>query len=125
MSTDTKALRPEDFAAMEQRGNLNVGATLLYPQDRYGFVVTQASKSGKVLYMSRLATVDTSTGHEPERFDGPFPVWSHTYTEDEMREMRSPAERIRIQWSEAKQCYRMGGTPVFVGRARYYRNYSY
>lgn len=122
-------MKPQDFAALEKRGNLTVGATLCFPQDRYGMVVVKASKTGTVLYAYRLKTPGLDTGHSPARFDGPWPVWDHTYTEEEMaKTMRHESggrELLRLNWSEAKQCYRSGGTPVFVGAARYVRNHSY
>lgn len=119
---------PETINAALEETDGNVGATMLYPQDTYGYVVIKASKSGKTLYAIRLKTPDLTTGHKPARFDGPWPVWEHFYTEDELRTMRSGTydqNGIELRWSEKGKRYRHAGTPFVVGSARYYRNYSY
>lgn len=125
-----RGMAPADFAAMtkKQRETLAVGATLCYPQDSYGYVVVKATKTGTVLYAERLKTPDLTTGHQPARFDGPWPVWDHNYTDEEIAvggALRADTGRVRLTWSEKKQCFTQGGTPVYVGKARYHRNYSY
>lgn len=119
MSTTTT---PETVQEALAAGPL--GATLCFPQDRYGYVVVRASKTGTVLTLQRLVSVNTATGHKPDRYDGPWPVWDHLYTPEEMASMAEEGE-FRATWSEKRQCYRLHGTPVHVGHARYYRNYSY
>jgi len=118
---------PETVVAALIESGFNLGATLFYPQDRYGYVVIDSTKSGKTLTIMRLETVDMTTGHTVDHFDGPFPVWSHTYTEDEMRTMRRLGTET-IKWSEPRKGYMRGGrkgTPFLVGVAQYHRNYSY
>lgn len=110
--------------ALKESGD-NLGATLLFPQDTYGYVVVKASKSGKVLTAVRLETVSLTTGHEVARFEGPWPVWDHTYTDEERRTMRLEGNEVRLNWSPKKQRFYHAGTPFHVGHARYYRNHSY
>lgn len=101
-------------------------ATLLYPQDAYPYVVTRVSASGKTAWMERLVLVNATTGHEPAYSNGPFPVWNHTYTTEEVATMGSGSAEVRI--SERKDgSWRVAGstTPVQVGRARYYRDFSW
>lgn len=101
------------------------GMTLCYPQDQYPFVVVRVSDSGKTVWVKPLEIVNKSTGHEPERFDGPFPVWSHSYTEEERKTMirdSVPERAVRLSksgWWTSK------GSDFAAGGARYYRNYSY
>jgi hypothetical protein len=107
------------------------GATLIYPQDSYPYVITRISESGKTAWARPLKTVSLATGHAPARHDGPWPVWSHTYT---------PEELVSLAYSEAEEEFpsfreiritltatgwKTKGTPVELGKARYHRNYSY
>lgn len=86
-------------------------------------IITRVSKSGKSVWVRRVEPVSRSTGHEAARFDGPFPIWDHEYTEEELRDAKkvSPEFMARL----GKHGWASGGTPVVVGVARYYRNYSY
>ncbi len=100
------------------------GATMHYPQDSYGFVIVEVSPSGKTAKVAPLKTVDMTTGHEPAYFNGPFPVWSHSYTEEELVSMRiedAPLSTIRL----TKRGWSKNGTPFSVGGARFHRDYSY
>lgn len=109
---------------MENMPQVGQGATKIYPQDRYGMVVTKVSKSGRVIHLASLETPGVSTGHEPEGLCNGFPVWNHQYTEDELVSMKIGNEQ-KAFWSDKRKCYMMGGhTPVSVGQARYYRNFA-
>lgn len=108
--------------AMPQVGD---GMTLHYPQDSYPYVIVRVSDSGKTVWAKPLQIVDKTTGHEPARFDGPWPVWSHTYTDEEratMVEENAPERAIRLSkhgyWTSR-------GSDFSMGAARYHRNYSY
>lgn len=101
------------------------GMTLCFPQDSYGYVVTRVSPSGKTVWVKPLEVVNKATGHEPTRYDGPFPVWSHDYTEEERRTMvreDAPERMVRL----SKHGYwTSNGLDFAAGGARYHRNYSY
>lgn len=99
--------------------------TLLYPQDAYPYVIIRVSPSGKTAWMVEVGEVDQTTGHKPARFDGPFPVWDHTYTDAEVKAMRTDRPEIRI-YQRADGTWRVSGRAnrVEIGQARYYRNYS-
>ena len=99
------------------------GATLLYPQDCYPLLIVRVSDSGKSAWVVRVKEVSKETGHEPARFDGPFPVWSHTYTEEELQELKVDMEPFMIRLG--KHGWTRKGTPVSVGHAMFHRNYSY
>ncbi len=101
------------------------GMTLRFPQDSYPYVIVRVSDSGKTVWAKPVKTVDKSTGHEPARFDGPYPVWSHTYTSEELAELvetEAPERAIRLSkhgyWTSR-------GLDFGMGEARYHRNYSY
>lgn len=99
--------------------------TLCYPQDRYGLVVVSATKArAKVI---RLESVSKSTGHEPARFDGDFPVWHHEYTAEEIAAALESADDSDLMTATygAKSGWKLHGTRLAVGKAVYYRNYSY
>lgn len=103
---------------------VGMGATLHYPQDSYPFVITRVSPSGKSFWVKPLVGVSKTTGHSPERYDGPFPVWSHVYTPDELVSMvqaEAPERMVR----KTKYGWSSHGTPYSVGQARFHRNYSY
>lgn len=102
------------------------GATVSYPQDSYPYVVTSVSPSGKTIGVKPVTTVDKSTGHEPARYDGPFPVWSHTYTPEELQALvREDAPEQTVRWSAKGGYWTCAGTVFQVGTAHYHRNYSY
>jgi hypothetical protein len=118
----------------ENGEHLYLGATRCYPQDRYPLLVTSVSKSGKTITYVAVESVSGLTGHEPARFDGDWPVWDHEYTQQDLRlrsDIRPEVPRDgaatdrTARWSEKRGCYQDGGTPIKVGTARLYRNYSY
>lgn len=107
------------------RPQIGQGATLHYPQDTYGFVVTKVSDSGKTVTLAELVSPSLATGHTVDRHDGPFPIWDHTYTEDELKSMIDPQGKVTTIRLNKKGRWASKGTPFTVGKARYYRNYSY
>jgi hypothetical protein len=100
------------------------GVTLNYPQDAYGYVVTRVSASGKTAWVKPLRTVDLSTGHQPARYDGPFPVWTHRYTPEECESMvRADAPETKIVKS-VHGGWVNRGSHFSAGGAVYHRNFS-
>lgn len=109
---------------MENMPQVGQGATEFLPQDRWGYVITKVSKSGRQITLARLETPDLTTGHKPAGDCNGFPVWDHTYTDEELQTMQRPGE-IKAFYSENAGCYRIGGyAPLSVGFARYYRNFA-
>lgn len=98
------------------------GATAHYPQHRYPYVITRMSGTGNTFWMAPLTEVDTSTGHEPSHFDALSR--SHTYTPDELLSMRQ-ADAREVSVTHTARGWTHAGVPVTVGKAHYYRNYSY
>lgn len=118
---------------------VGMGATVYYPQDRYPMVITRVSESGKTFWAVPLKTVSLTTGHEPARFDGPFPVWSHVYTDEELVSLAYTPEELALKSGGyyagagtverrvtlTKRGWTSGGTHIEPGKATYHRNYSY
>ena len=102
---------------------IGMGMTLRYPQDCYGYVIVAISPSGKTLTVESLATPDKSTGHEPARYDGPFPVWHHVYTDQERESMRT-GSTMTVRLNKRGE-WKNGTTRFSLGKAIYYRNYSF
>lgn len=105
------------------------GMTMSLPQDMYPYVVTRVSASGKTVWVKPVRSVDKSTGHEPARFDGPFPIWSHVYTAEELQELvyadvEERAVRL-VKASGVGHYWTSKGATFHSGGAQYYRNYSY
>lgn len=102
---------------------VGMGATLHYPQDAYPYVISRVSPSGKTIWVKRLDTVSTATGHEPAYFEGPFPVWHHEYTAAErVAFLRASTDEYMVR----KGKYGWGGKKDFtIGKAIYHRNFSY
>jgi hypothetical protein len=120
----TKITPTTIHSSLTETGN-NLGATISYPQDGYPAVVIAASKSGRVITVENLRTVDTTTGHSPDHLEGGFPVWTHIYTDEERRTFRE-GTTFKAHWSEKWQAYYRGGsTRVSVGNAVFHRNYSF
>lgn len=129
-------MTPEQVADWWKRNGEHeyLGATKLYPQDRYPLLVTSVSKSAKTITYVPVQSVSGLTGHLPARYDGDYPVWDHEYERRDMMLLsdirpevpRDGAATDRTaRWSEKKGCYQDGGTRIVVGTARLYRNYSY
>lgn len=100
------------------------GMTKSYPQDSYPYVIVRVSDSGKTVWVKPIKSVNLETGHEPAYFNGPFPVWSHSYTEEEMQSMmikEAPELAVRL----TKRGWSHRGIPFRAGKARYHRDYSY
>lgn len=117
-------LEPSDLAGRDFKAE-PVGATLTYVTDSHGYVVVAASPTGKQVTLVPLASPDLSTGHKPAEYNGGYPVWSHTYTDEELAWMARPQFGSRTaRWSEKKQGFYVHGARVRVGTARFYRNFS-
>jgi len=106
------------------------GMTLLAYNDSYPFVIVELSASGKTAKVRALKIVSASTGHEPARFEGGFPVWSHSYTAEERASMiveenddegnEVEARTVRL----TKNGWISQGTRFSATGARYHRNYA-
>ena len=118
-------MNPQEVLEALSAGKI-IGATLHYPQDKYGYVVVGSTKSGKTVQVVALTTPDIQTGHHVARWHGIFPVWDHTYTDAELSSMKSSGDALAVRWSERRQGWRLqGSVPFSVGSARYYRDHSY
>ena len=106
----------------ESAPEVGAGATKFYPSDRYGYVVTAVSASGRVVTLEELEVPTLRTGHTAEGLCNGFPVWDHTYTEEELTTMRTGRT---VKANLSRRGYRIAGcTPVAFGSARYFRNYA-
>jgi hypothetical protein len=111
--------------ARDYQPKVGDGMSIVYPQDRYPLVIVRVSPSGKTVWVKPLRTVDRSTGHEPDRFDGPWPIWDHDYTDEERETLREDGAKERqVRRSPDGLSWSSYGTPIARG-ARYFRNYSY
>lgn len=101
-------------------------ATKAYPQDMYPMVVVKVSESGKTIWLDSVLTVNTTTGHAPAYYNGPWPVWDHKYTDEEVSALQSHTDPVRATLRK-DGTWKISGTttPVTIGAARYYRNFSY
>lgn len=79
MDTQTLASHPAAPAPA-----VGMGATQFYPQDRYPYVVVEASRTGHAIWVRPLECVSTRTGHAPAGSCNGFPVWDHEYTDAEL-----------------------------------------
>ena len=103
------------------------GATEVYPTDRYPVRVVKVSGTGHAIWVLPVESVDRSTGHEPARFCGGFPVWDHTYTDAELDRFTTghPATaRKATRRKDGRYCLVGSDIRVSVGQARLYRNYA-
>jgi len=107
------------------------GMTMHYPNDAYPFVIVALSASGKTAKVRKLKPVDVTTGHHPHHFEGPFPVWSHSYTAEERASMVVVEKDYEGNDLEprvvrlTKNGWTSQGAPFTAGEAVYHRNYAY
>lgn len=104
----------------------STGATLLYPQDRLPYVIVGYTE--KTIDVVPLLMVSYDTGHQPSGKHNGYPVWDHTYTDDEIQRF---ALEVAKQGVWPKRAYLrkdgrhyLGGTPMHVGAARFRRDYA-
>lgn len=100
-------------------------ATICYPDDAYPAVVVEAT--AKFATLVPVKTVSESTGHQPAYYNGSFPVWDHTYTEDEIKTLRRDNfPTTRVSRRKNGRWYIVGTkVPVKMGEAHYRRNFAY
>lgn len=106
---------------------VGMGATQFYAQDRYPYVVVEVSRTGHAIWVKPLETVSTWTGHTPAGSCNGFPVWDHTYTEDEVKSLVQDHVAPRKLTRRSDGRYRPVGCSDVVfglGHARYFRNYA-
>jgi len=95
------------------------GATLVYPEDRYPYIIIGVSPSGHRITLQEVqakavAPADTHNG---------FPVFDHVYSEAELAQ----AELLKRTVTATRRrdgSYYVGGSKMEIGQARYYRDYS-
>jgi len=113
-------------AARDYAPAVGDGMTAVYPQDRYPYVITRVSPSGKTVWVKPLQTVDLSTGHAPARYVGEWPVWDHAYTEEERAAyVIEDAPETRVNRSRDGLSWTAQGVGYQAGIARLLRNYSH
>lgn len=101
------------------------GATMQYPQDRYPFIVTAVSKSGKSITVSEIKSPDATTGDSADYTHNGFPVWDKSYTAEELADRsRYPFTGRTYVLRLTKRGWACKGIPFHVGNARYRRDYS-
>lgn len=104
---------------------VGTAASLHFWQDIVPAVVTSVSKSGKTAKVQRIEAVSLHTGHTPAYYNGPWPVWDHTYTEVEVASLPRVGEETRISLRNDGQWMVSGSTTtVTFGKARYRRDFS-
>lgn len=100
-----------------------IGATEILPSDRYPYAVWSSTKTTYTL--KPLQDVSTKTGHEPKYFQGPFPVWDHVYTPEEIeRFVLADAESVIVRKHKNGYYYSPQGIPFVIGTALYHRDFS-
>ena len=96
---------------------VGMGATLAYPQDRYGYVITNVSKSCKVITVRRLS----DDVLQPAHYCNGYPVFDHIFCG------LMDLDCYEGEWKaylHKDGRYYLGGTLLSIGTARYYRNYA-
>ncbi|WP_155855165.1 hypothetical protein [Actinotalea ferrariae] len=122
MDTQTLTSRPAATAPV-----VGMGATQVFPQDRYPYVVVAVSRTGHAIWVKPLKTVSTQTGHEPAGRCNGFPVWDHTYTDAEVKALVDQHAEPTKLTRRGDGRYRPVGSGELafgLGQARYFRNYA-
>lgn len=90
-------------------------ATLVYPDDRYPFVVVKRTKT--TLTLARINT----DGIAPADTCNGFPVYNHRFTVEEAEARIT--DRIETAHLTKRGTYQINGcAPIRLGAAHYYRN---
>lgn len=99
---------------------VGMGATLCYPQDRHPYVIVAVGATGKTVQVLPLKT----EGLKPTGKCNGFPVFDHKIEGDEIgKRMDGMAIRKTAHLRKDGRFY-LGGTPLAIGSAQYYRNYA-
>lgn len=117
----SKACRKAAIVVDDEHPQYGTLATLVYPQDRYPYVVVGGAKSGHYLFVApveyRNLPMQSNGTHNG------FPVNDRTYSKDEALANARFAGATRITRGKDGK-YSDHGTPFSVGVARYRRDWS-
>lgn len=104
---------------------VGMGATKLYPQDKYPLRIVKVSPTGHAIWVDEVRTVGGATGHAPNGNCNGYPVWDHTYTDADLDQFTEPGYTQKAT-RRADGTYRLvGEQPVlWVSRACYFRNFA-
>ena len=108
-------MQPKSADYVPQPGDL---ATLVYPDDRAPYVVAKVSPSGKKITIEALST----DGLKPSSQCNGFPVFDHRFTPEEVQARKTG--RVEAAYRQGDGSYKQGCLPVWLGEARYFRNYA-
>jgi hypothetical protein len=99
---------------------VGMGATLYYPDDRYGYVVTRVSPSGKTITVRALETPNRDTPNVRFDMSNPFGIVSLQYSDSQRETMQTGDHRSAHLRKDG--CYYLSDSPLILGSAVYYRN---
>lgn len=99
--------------------DINDLATLVLPQDSYPYVVV--ATSGRVVTLKAIRLVDTTTGHQPAKMVGGFPIWDHVYTAEEAKALETNKVERAVRGNNGE--YAIDGAAVYFGTGHYYRDF--
>ena len=113
--------RKADIVVDDEHPQYGTPATLIYPQDRYPWVVVGGAKSGHYLFVAPVEYRDLPM--ESSGTHNGFPVNDRTYTSEECLAHVRFAGATRITRKRDGK-YTDHGTPFALGVARYRRDWS-
>lgn len=99
-----------------------MGVTQILPSDRYPFLLL--SQKGKRARIQAVDLVSLKTGHKPAYFNGPFPVWHHDYSDEELLKFAIPGTVRVIRQHKDERWYDAEGIWYVMGGATYHRDFS-
>jgi len=94
-------------------------ATILYPTDRYPYLVTYISKNG---YKIQLTGIDTNELTSRYNKTG-FPISDYILTDEQLRDVKLTKE-LKFAYRGKDGNYHCMRCPIVLGEARYYRDLS-
>lgn len=105
--------------AEKTQPQVGMGATLVYPNDRYPYVVVAVSPSGKQITVEELETVTPAMANtEPSPGE-----WSYYYTAEDLRNRRTGQKKVAHLRKNGR--YYLNDIPLALGTARLRWDYSY
>lgn len=106
--------------------NVGTPATLMYPQDRYGYVAVRVTPTGKTAWFVRIESKDKDL--KVSHMVNGFPVYDHVFTSEEIEFALKTAVTANYERASLRKdgTWKMmnSDTPLRIGEARYRRDYS-
>lgn len=123
MTIQTPRQKPATHRTVPVAG---MGATLVYPTDRYPMRIARVSPTGHAIWVLPVSRDLHAQGVRPAYSCNGYPVWDHEYSDAELDALTHTDAALTKATRRHDGTYRLTGgqTQIAVGQAQYFRNFA-